>query len=239
MELAVIQANRPAFKNKQLERATRNIAKIADNLKKNLYGIAVILWDVEYLKAYSDDGFKSTADYAEKTFGIKKSQAYTMIAIGKEYTDTQKLTSNLPHEENKDFSASQIEKMLPLKSRDKAVELIKDGLISPDMSCRAIAEVVKDFKDAKKAVDSEGQEELENVSEETETVSEDEMEQIEIDPQEIITDTKERIARLAGELFSMLGPDEISGTLLEVVSAVTDAANKRQTLLSIQAEMGV
>lgn len=139
----MINANElPIFQNKTLNSATKKIAGISLKIKKNLFEVALILSQVDDEKAYEEDGFKSAAEYAQKTFGFKKSHAYTMIKIGKEYT-APTLESNLPHEPNNDFSTTQIEKVFPLKSREVVVELVESGEITPDMTCKEIEAVVQ------------------------------------------------------------------------------------------------
>lgn len=141
-ELAIRTAELPTFTNKELNAATQKIVKISLKIKKNLYEVALILAKVAETKSYEDDGFKSAAEYAMKTFGFKKSAAYNLLTIGKEYTSPA-LESNLPHTQESDFSTTQIEKMLPLDSREIVVELIEAGTITPDMTCKEIEAVVK------------------------------------------------------------------------------------------------
>lgn len=141
-EITIYSPNLPTFNNKELNKATQKIAKVADNMRKNLYAVAAILAKVAETECYIDDGFKSAAEYAMETFGFKKTAAYTLVAIGKEYT-APSLESNLPHLEGADFSTSQIEKILPLKSHEKAVELVSNGVITPEMSCKEIEAAVK------------------------------------------------------------------------------------------------
>lgn len=151
----------PTFTNKALNVATKKIATITTKVGKSLYEIAHILNGIETKKLFEEDGFKNTADYAIQTFGYKKSMAYNLIKIGKEYTSPETLESNLPHEE-KDFSTSQIVEVLPLKDREKVVELVEQGEITPDMSCREIKKVVKSLTAVEEV---EKDEEVEEVGE--------------------------------------------------------------------------
>ena len=84
--------------------------------------------------------------------------AYSLLKIGEEYT-APTLESNLPHEANNDFSVTQIEKVLPLKDRDKVVELVEAETITPEMSCKEIEKIVKSLikKDEPKELTNEGE----------------------------------------------------------------------------------
>ena len=160
-ELMINTNELPIFQNKILNSATKKIAGISLKIKKNLFEVALILSKVDDEKAYEEDGFKSAAEYAQKTFGFKKSAAYSLLKIGKEYT-APSLESNLPHEPNNDFSTTQIEKVLPLKSREVVVELVESGEITPDMTCKEIEAVVKSKtkKDEPETEEATGTEEV-------------------------------------------------------------------------------
>lgn len=136
----------PAFTNKELAEVTKRIVAIGARIRKNLYEVAHILADVDARGLYKDDGFKSVVDYAGKTFGFKESMAYSLLSVGKEYTDAEKLESNLPHEEGHDFSTTQIQRVLPIGDRQKVVEYVEAGAITPDMSCAEIQKFVKSLK---------------------------------------------------------------------------------------------
>ena len=108
---------------------------------------------------------KNVHEWAMKTFGFKKSASYTLLKIGKEYTETIKnskgsivgYTSNLLPDSETDFTTTQIEKMLP------AGHLVDSEEITPDMTCKEIEAIVK------KALNPEETETEETETEETET----------------------------------------------------------------------
>ena len=132
----------PSFKNFELNIATDEIIGLATGIRTNFYGIAKVISRIENEKLYAEDGFKNVIEYSEKTFGFKKTMSYSLLKIGTEYINDE-LESILPHDEGNDFSVTQIEKLLPLKDKEKAIELINDGKISPTMSCKEIENVVK------------------------------------------------------------------------------------------------
>lgn len=156
-ELSII-TNRPKFANKLLEKATITIMSCDNDIKSRQFSIASILAEVEAKKLYADDGFASCAEYAEKTFGIKKSTAYALITIGKEYTrpilnEKGKVMghcSNLlpPADMEKqdaplvDFTTRQISLFSTL-GREQVIDLVSNGSLSPTMTANQIREVVK------------------------------------------------------------------------------------------------
>lgn len=156
-ELSIV-TNRPKFANKLLEKATITIMSCDNDIKSRQFSIASILAEVESKQLYSDDGFASCAEYAEKTFGIKKSTAYALITIGKEYTrpilnERGKVVghcSNLlpPADMEKqdaplvDFTTRQISLFSTL-GREQVIDLVSNGSLSPTMTANQIREVVK------------------------------------------------------------------------------------------------
>ena len=157
MELTLI-TNRPVFQNPTLEKYTVALMKMAEQVKTRQYDIAFTLGEIQTKGMYKDDGFESCAEYACQTFGMQKTKAYELIDIGQNYcrqiNDTRgRVTghcSNLlpiPHPELMDapvtdFSTNQIARMRVL-GRDKIKELIDAGELLPNMTSRAIDEVVK------------------------------------------------------------------------------------------------
>lgn len=105
-----IMVNEVKFENKELAKATREIANASNGIKKNLFKIAEIMARVNALECFKDDGFNSIADYAKKTFGIERATAFNMVAIGRDYIDPETHESVLSHEASKDFTTSQIVK---------------------------------------------------------------------------------------------------------------------------------
>lgn len=143
------------FKNQALTEATDIIVMNVRGLVNNIYSIAVQLDKIDSEKLYEDDGYKSVIDYAEHVFDLKKTVVYSLIKVGRKYTNKDLLCSNLPHDD-KDFTPHQIVKMLPLG--DDVVSYVESGELSPDMSCREIEKFVKEVKADKKASENESDE---------------------------------------------------------------------------------
>lgn len=126
----------------ELNEATDRILTIQNSIVKNKYAIAYILAEIDDKKLYQAGGFKNTVEYAQKNFDYKKSEAYTLIRVGKNFT-TETLESNLPHDKV-DYTLAQIEKLLPVGDKDEIEEFIKSSDITPDMTVKQISEVVKE-----------------------------------------------------------------------------------------------
>ena len=83
-------------------------------------------------------------DYAEHVLGFKKSATYNFIAIGKNFTDTEKMTSNLIHNDH-DFSIAQLSRIAKLKTSDVANDLIEKGMFNENSTVKEIEKVVNDY----------------------------------------------------------------------------------------------
>ena len=163
MDMQVV-TNRPVFVNKSLQKATNLIMAMGDQIRTKQFDIAAILADVETKGLYKDDGFKNAAEYAMETFGMQKSLAYNLITIGTQYTrpilsDNGKVighASNLvppanPDKQNApitDFTTAQIGRLLPL-GRDKVIELVESGEITPQTTFKTLESIVKALKPRK------------------------------------------------------------------------------------------
>lgn len=163
-----------AFVNKELTKATKQIDKLNENVRSNLYEIAHIIDDVKSRKLYADDEFKDVAEWAKECFGYEKSMTYNLAKIGHEYTvpvinekgKTVGYRSNLI-ESGADYTTSQVIKMLPA-GREIAKELNDNGVINPGMSVREIEKAIKN------ATSPESLEEETDVTDDVEKESENE-----------------------------------------------------------------
>lgn len=168
----MVVTNRPVFINKKLENATERLIACSNTINGKEYAIAAILAEIETKSLYSDDGFASSAEYAEQTFSIKKSKAYSLITIGKDFTrpilnsagKTVGYCSNLlPAADIEkqdapliDFTTRQIAIFAGL-GRENVLELINNGSLKPSMTCREISDLIKKIKEAVKAANEGGE----------------------------------------------------------------------------------
>jgi hypothetical protein len=168
------------FENQSLAKATEEIVSLQKNVNQSLISVAGIAGEVATSESYKDDGFKSAQEWLMKTFNYKKSTAYTMVKIGKEYLQLE-IDACLPiyktifanPETDEDFTLTQLEKLLPL-GKEKIEAYLSTGDLKYSMT-------VKEIKDFVSMIKS-----LEKKSEESETETETETEpetEIETEPE--------------------------------------------------------
>lgn len=149
----IVINNAVEIKNAELKEVTAQIKKASANVIGNTYKIAYLIAKVDEGELYAEDGFEDTFDYVKKCFGLERASAYNLIKVGREFIaelEGGKGFETLLTHGKKDYSISQIFKMLPL-GIDKAKELTADGVIDETMSCRQIEKIVKDNTEGTKA----------------------------------------------------------------------------------------
>lgn len=143
INIAPITVPERTFKSAALNEATAKIAAIYANAAKYADAknreIAVVLAKVAEEKSYVDDGFKSVADYAAKTFGIARQNAYALATAGKVYNDDS-IDPAI-----KAFSPSKIPEIASLPA-DVLANAISSGEITPDTTQKALREFAKAHK---------------------------------------------------------------------------------------------
>lgn len=178
MDLMTV-TNRPKFLNPELERATKVLMNCDMQIKARQYDIAAILAEIDNRKLYEQDGFGSAVEYANTTFGIQKSVAYLLIEVGTNYTrpilnDKGKCIghcSNIVPPANPDkqdaplidFTTGQLSRVTSL-GREKVLELVKSGDLSPTMTYKDINALVKAHKPPKELSEPEPEEEPDEAS---------------------------------------------------------------------------
>lgn len=140
-----------AFKNKQLQNATMHIFNLGENIRQKWFEIGAIMASVDTLECYKEDGFSSVHEWANKVFNLKKSRTYDLLKIGREYT-REILSKNgrtigyecnlLPESAPDNFNVTQVTRLLPL-GREEAARLVETEEVTPNMTVKAIADVVK------------------------------------------------------------------------------------------------
>lgn len=172
------------FENQSLAKATEEIIRLQKNVNQSLISVAGISGEVEKSKSYEDDGFKNAQEWLMSTFNYKKSTAYTMIKIGKEYVELE-MDGCVPvyktifanKETDEDFTLTQLEKLLPL-GKEKIETYLLTGAIKYSMTVKEIKEIVANIK----ALENKTKEETETETEtytETEETEETETEETE------------------------------------------------------------
>ena len=157
MAVEIIKSNEVQITNTKLRNFTEQIFKQGLNIKKAFAKVATILVKIDDAKCYEQDGFESVQDYALQVFGWKQATTYAMLRIGREYIDGKTLESVLPHSEGNDYSNSQLQALLPLKSVETAKALAEQDIINPEMTVKEIKKVVKDYKNGNSNSESENE----------------------------------------------------------------------------------
>lgn len=168
MELMEVRTEKQLFTNKELDRATKKIIKIGENINKQFFEVAVILNEVSESKCYEEDGFQNIKDYASKVFGFEKSKTYNLINVAKNYIDSKTKQTTLPHEEGNDFSPSQVVKMLSAEY-ETVYNLVEEGTITTKTSCREIERILKELN-SEESAEGEGEGETPEVEEFSPTI---------------------------------------------------------------------
>lgn len=164
----IVKANANNIINKDLRKATETIAKLAISTNSNYLGVAYEIAKISRSESYKDE-YKNISDWTSDYFGIKKSTAYNLIAIGTHFiTETDKGAAKKYHSiltgaDERDFSISQLYLFLPYDPDDIEV-WCNDGELKPTMS-------VKEIKAKLKALS--GDEETESEEAESEELAEE------------------------------------------------------------------
>ena len=147
-----------AITNPELKRITNIIRNSCKTITGYTYKIAALITKVENDDLYASEGFADICDYTKSCFGFEKTTTYNLLKIGRffiEETENGDIKTVLTRIEDKDYTVSQVIKMLPL-GIDRAKELTSDGVITSDMSCRQIERIVKqNLKRLEPVVDDE------------------------------------------------------------------------------------
>ncbi len=86
-----------SFKDAKLNTYSQEIAKIGADMAQRNVELAKVFGKIKAEKCYEADGFKSVAEFAEKTFGVKRAMAYQLANVGERFynqkSDTAKTVS--------------------------------------------------------------------------------------------------------------------------------------------------
>lgn len=157
--MEIIKINRTTINeivhDEQLRAYTEMLAGELVNMHLYMMRASVVLAAIADSECYKADGFETVHAYTSAVLGLKRAQSYALLKVGREYINTETFQSLLPHDEGNDYSVSQLQALLPLKSVDTATELAEEGVINPDMSVTEIKAVVKAYRDNMKGGDSD------------------------------------------------------------------------------------
>lgn len=137
-----------AFKNKKLNEVSLKIAKLGEDMAKKNVELAKLLGEVKKSELHKEDGFKSVAEYAEKTFGIARSLAYQLAKVGERFyladsETAKKVSAMLP--------ASNLAELVNMKDEEiqKAIDAKE---ITPSTTQKTLRSVAAGVKHAKPKV---------------------------------------------------------------------------------------
>ena len=146
------RANIPTFNSKRLQTATDKIFSLGEKIRRNAIETCAVIAAVDAEKSYEMDGFKSVHEWTAEAFGFKKSTSYNMLNIGRDYikpikNEKGRITgyASIIASDEGDYTVTQLRTLLPVGA-DAAVELAESKKITPDMSTRAMKEVVDEYK---------------------------------------------------------------------------------------------
>lgn len=107
-----------------------------ENMRRSSEALAIALHKVDSEKLYEEDGYKSTADFAEKVLGLKKSSVSTLISTAKRFSKNGEMSTP------KGLEGQTAYNLYYLKdATDKQIEdAVKAGELSPSSSQKDIKE---------------------------------------------------------------------------------------------------
>ena len=155
-----------AIKNDELRKYANMLVTDCMNIRKNLLHISAVMASIAEKR---DTGILEEFDnsilvFAEKRLGLKKSQVYNMVAVGATFLDDNGNVL-LPQRGGR-WNNTQLMALLPMGGKklgpDKTLEvcqkLVKDKLISPDMTVAEIKKVVNEYRPDAKRVEKQKEE---------------------------------------------------------------------------------
>lgn len=224
-ELVIRMSSEVVFKNATLNKATKEIFKVSDTMRKCAFSTALILKAVKQSECYKDDGFESVIEYAEKTFGFKKTTVYGLMNVADAFltTDEKNKPVCLIDTADEHFETSQLIALLPL-GKDGAQCAVANNDITPTMSVRDIRRKVKSIMAKDVEESTPAVEELATKIEESATEVEESVAEVE----ELATKIED-IYTSEGDVYIMINGHYVS-TSLSQFSKCVDFKTLKQIL---------
>ncbi len=132
-----------SFKNAALNNYSARIASLGTDMANKNKEIASILGRVMTEECYKDDGFKSVAEYAAETFGVKKDYAYMLARVGARFYNNDSSTAKWLAESMPVSNLNEITKLTDAEI-EKAIE-------NGDISEKSTQKDLRALKDSAKA----------------------------------------------------------------------------------------
>jgi len=161
-EMTLVPIEAKQITNKKLAEHMATIMGTVLSTEMNGRRVAYVLAEISADKSYKDD-FNTCAQFATSLLGIGKSQAAAVIKVGSWFIkDGENYETILKHD-LKDYTVTQLQTLLPLKSVDTAIDLANNDIINPFMSVKELKNIVNQYKPRKEL--KEGKEEATDKSE--------------------------------------------------------------------------
>lgn len=167
-EIITTQNNEIEITDKKLNTYITKITKATNGMLKSQRIVARVLADIEISQCYKADGFRNCVDFATKYYGVKQDYARKLMRIGAEFIN-QDYSTNLTHDEDMDFSISQLAAMLSCQKPVTMREMCDSGEINPHMTFKEITEIIKRLNG--KALPEPDEEESDDTQDDVDTSS--------------------------------------------------------------------
>ena len=166
-EMTLVPLENAHITNQKLAEHVVTLIGTVLSTEKNGRRVAYVLAEINADKSYKDD-FGTCAQFATSMLGIGKSQAAAVIKVGSWFIKDGETYETILKHDTKDYTVTQLQTLLPLKSVDTAIDLANNGIINPFMTVKELKEIVNQYKPKKEL--KEGKEEAtEEVSDKSET----------------------------------------------------------------------
>lgn len=142
------------IKNDELRGYANILLQDAMNIRANLLHMSAVMASIDSKRDMGilDEFDNSLVKFAEEKLGIKKSQVYSMVNVGRVFLD--KDGHSLLPEKGGRWNNTQFMALLPMagtgknkrsesETLDACKELVKDGIIKPSMTVAELKDIVK------------------------------------------------------------------------------------------------
>lgn len=146
--------------NSELKKATENIITGANASVQGYLVIGSNLDNINVKKLWTQSGFASFSEYAEKVLGISKATAYRIISVSKKFLMPE-ITLAMPDRIFSPFQDTALAALNPIGDYETTADFIAENHITPETPVSEIRKIVSEFQKEEKAekeVDAEAEE---------------------------------------------------------------------------------
>ena len=124
-EMTLVPLENAHITNQKLAEHVVTLIGTVLSTEKNGRRVAYVLAEINADKSYKDD-FGTCAQFATSMLGIGKSQAAAVIKVGSWFIKDGETYETILKHDTKDYTVTQLQTLLPLKSVDTAIDLAKN-----------------------------------------------------------------------------------------------------------------